>query len=102
MSSFEDWSPLYTLLLGVGIGLLIGTAAVGAGAGDNVEQFDDEPATVRCTTFLANESPSALCFASGDVRVEFVESFDAVDGNSSNETVSFYGLPANNTTEGGR
>lgn len=101
MNGEFDTTALYMLLLGLAVGLLLGQNLHHLAPADS-PQIETEGATVRCTTFLANESPSALCFATGDVRVEFVESFDAVDGNSSNGTVSFYGLPANNTTEGDR
>ena len=98
--SDEDSASVYPLLLGIALGLVVGSLATGAVAGGPGELYDDvdERASVRCVPFIANGSASGICVAHGDVSIEWVESFEELDGNATNDSVRLFGIPENNST----
>ncbi len=86
---FIEWSPVYTLLLGLAVGLLLGTAITAAGATEDTEQ-----PSVSCTTFIDEAGDaSGMCFVYGDVEFEWLD-----EQNATSDELSLAGLPAENST----
>jgi len=88
-------TPLFTLLLGLAIGLLVAPyITIPPATAD--DRLDDEPASVTCTTFIdANGNASGMCFVSGEVNFRWLND-DAQ--NATNGSVTLDRLPAENTT----
>jgi hypothetical protein len=87
-----NYSPVFTLLVGLVIGLLIG----GVVAIPFTNAADTEQSSVSCTAFTDESGEaSGMCFVSGDVKFEWLNENDR---KTANGTVELSALPVDNST----
>lgn len=91
----SDWRIAGAFVL-LAIGFVAGASAPPVQATPDV---DEEPATVECQLFEANESPAAICFSTGDVNVTIHDEEWSMETSSFGGNVTLKRLPANNSTQ---